>query len=311
MSHPAFNDAMAKQVTPSTDAVPQTESWLSDLSALIKLRLSFLVVCTTLVGYLLGRGHNQISWVLMVVTLAATALSACGASALNQWLERKWDAKMRRTMNRPLPAGRMHSEDALLFGILFSLSGVASMAVFVSVAAAGLTLATVIIYVAIYTPLKRVTELNTLVGAVPGALPPLIGWTAATGSLGLGGWLLFAILFFWQMPHFLAIAWMYREDYRNAGFVMITGRDASGVVTGRQAVTYAFYLLLVSMLPTMIGLSGSWYFAGAFVLGVGFLVSAIRFAMKRSDQRARQLFLTSIIYLPLLLILLVSTPGPR
>jgi len=308
MSHPVANESLTKPVSPDSE-LPKTESWASDLSALIKLRLSFLVVCTTAVGYLMGRGVAPISWGLLLITLTATALSACGASALNQWLEKKWDAKMRRTRDRPLPSGRMHSEDALLFGLLFSLLGVAAMAVFVNFTAAALTFATILIYVVIYTPLKRVTEFNTLVGAVPGALPPLIGWTAATGDLGLGGWLLFAILFFWQMPHFLAIAWMYRDDYRDAGFVMLTGRDSTGVVTGRQAVTYAFCLLLVSMLPTMIGLSGPWYFAGAFVLGGAFLATAIRFALDRNDKHARQLFFASIIYLPLLLILLVSTPG--
>lgn len=310
MSHPVVNSPLAKS-DPAVSDEPKSESWASDWSALIKLRLSFLVVCTTLVGYLLGRGHAPISWSLLMITVCATALSACGASALNQWLEHEWDAKMDRTRNRPLPSGRMHREDAMLFGLLFSLLGVAAMAVFVNFTAAGLTLATVVIYVAIYTPLKRHTELNTLIGAIPGALPPLIGWTAATGHLGLGGWLLFAILFFWQMPHFLAIAWMYRKEYSDAGFVMLTGRDTTGAATGRQAVTYAFCLLLVSMLPTMIGLSGPWYFAGAFVLGAAFLVSAIGFAVNRSEVRAKQLFFASIIYLPLLLILLVSTPGSR
>jgi len=308
MSHPVVNDSLTKPVNPVSEA-PKTGSWASDLSALIKLRLSFLVVCTTLVGYLLGRGLDPISWGTLLITLAATALSASGASALNQWLEKKWDAKMRRTRDRPLPSGRMHSEDALLFGLLFSFLGVAAMAIFVNYLSAALTLATVVIYVGVYTPLKRVTELNTLVGAVPGALPPLIGWTAATGELTLGGWLLFAILFLWQMPHFLAIAWMYRDDYKDAGFVMLTGRDTTGAATGRQAVTYAFCLLLVSMLPTTVGLSGPWYFAGAFVLGAGFLAAAIGFALDRSEVRARQLFFASIIYLPLLLILLVSTPG--
>jgi protoheme IX farnesyltransferase len=310
MSHPAVDESMPDQASPAAPSAP-ADSWVSDLSALIKLRLSFLVVCTTLVGYLLGRGFEPIAWGLMAITLTGTALSACGASALNQWLEREWDSKMLRTQNRPLPAGRMHSEDALLFGILFSVLGVVALAVFVNATSAWLTLATVLIYVGVYTPLKRITELNTLVGAIPGALPPLIGWTAATGDLGLGGWLLFAILFFWQMPHFLAIAWIYRKEYKDAGFVMLTGRDPTGAVTGRQSVTYAFCLLVISMLPTMIGLTGLWYFAGAFVLGGAFLAAAIGFAIDRSDQRARQLFFASIIYLPLLLILLVSTPASR
>jgi protoheme IX farnesyltransferase len=306
MSNSVLNEPLAK---PVVNDGAQAESWFSDLSALIKLRLSFLVVCTTLVGYVLGRTGNGISWLVMGVTLVGTALAACGASALNQWLEREWDARMRRTQNRPLPAGRMHSEDALLFGVLFSLLGIGAMAIFVEGPAAWLTLATVLVYVGIYTPLKRVTEFNTLIGAIPGAIPPLIGWTAATGSAGVGGWILFAILWFWQMPHFLAIAWMYRDDYRNAGFVMLTGRDEDGSVTGRQAVSYGLCLIPVSLLPAMIGLNNLAYVIGAFILGLLFLVLGIRFAMDRSEARARKLFLGSILYLPALLILLVSTTG--
>lgn len=308
MSNSVLNEPLAKPaITDETGA----ESWFSDFSALIKLRLSFLVVCTTLVGYVLGRSGQGISWLVMGVTLVGTALAACGASALNQWLEREWDGRMRRTRNRPLPAGRMHSEDALLFGVLFSLLGVGVLAIFVEGPAAWFTLATVVVYVAVYTPLKRVTEFNTLIGAIPGAIPPLIGWTAATGSAGVGGWILFAILWFWQMPHFLAIAWMYRDDYRNAGFVMLTGRDVDGSVTGRQAVSYGLCLIPVSLLPAMIGLNNLAYVIGAFLLGSIFLILGIRFAMERSEARARKLFLASILYLPALLILLVSTAGGR
>lgn len=310
MTPPASKDSQPVAPVASEDP-PTFSAWLSDVSELVKLRLSFLVVCTTLVGYVMGRGPAPIAWGLLAITLFATALSACGASALNQWLERSYDARMKRTRNRPLAAGRMHSEDGLLFGIFFCLLGAGTMAIFVNTTAALLVVATVVIYVAIYTPLKRITDLNTLVGAIPGALPPLIGWTAATGEASLFGWMLFAILFFWQMPHFLAIAWMYRDDYKNAGFVMLTGRDETGEITGLQAVSYAFCLLLVSLLPTMSGLNNVWYFFGAFLLGCAFLGAAAIFLARRSEANARRLFLASILYLPLLLVLLVTTPASR
>ncbi len=277
-----------------------------DLSLLIKARLSLLVVFTTLVGFLLGN-KNGIEYGLLLGTLVGTALSACGSAALNQWWERDFDARMARTQNRPLPAGRLHPGDALLIGLLFSITGVAILFLFVNTLSALLAVLTILSYILVYTPMKRRSSLNTLVGAIPGALPPLIGCTAAQGRVGIEGWILFFILWFWQMPHFLAIAWMYRIQYAEAGFVMLSKNDDSGKMTSRQALIYSTFLLSVSLLPAAAGLNTINYAIGAFILGTLFIIQAVAFARQPSIPRARALFFTSIIYLPLLLGLLVAT----
>ena len=272
----------------------------SDLSELIKLRLSMLVVATTLAGFYLG-WEGPLNVGLLLHALFGTALAAAGASALNQVWEREFDAKMRRTRDRPIPAGRMSVDTGLILGCLFSLAGLLYLAFFTNLFAAVLAAVTVAIYVFAYTPLKRVTSLNTLVGAVPGAIPPMIGWAAATGGINYGAWMLFALMFLWQMPHFLAIAWMYRDDYAQAGFVMLPGRDHAGFSTGRQCVNYAFITWIVGLLPSIVGLTSRGYFFSAFVLGLLFTISAVRFQIDPGHQRARQLFLASILYLPLIL----------
>jgi len=288
----------------STTAEAAPHSLFSDLSELVKARLSLLVLATTLVGYLLGQ--REFSWIALGATLVGTAFSAGGAAALNQWWERDVDALMRRTRTRPLPAGRMHPTDALRFGIFFSIFGIVCLAL-VNLIAAALAAATVALYVFLYTPMKRKSALNTLVGAIPGALPPLIGWIAATGEASLPGWVLFAILWFWQMPHFLAIAWMYRDEYAGAGFIFLTNADSDGRATSRQALLYSLCLVIVSVGPTFIGLNSMVYFFGALALGAAFCGFALRFAWLRSREAARALFFFSIIYLPLLLALLVAT----
>ncbi len=293
--------------TAAIESDPPAESFLSDMVELVKARLSLLVLCTTFVGYLLGLGSASLDYLTLVATLIGTALCACGAAALNQWWEREHDAGMKRTRNRPLPAGRLHPNDALMLGVFFCSVGVTCLGLLVNLLTAALALTTILTYVLIYTPMKRLSALNTLIGAIPGALPPLIGWTAATGHAGLGGWVLFAILWFWQMPHFLAIAWMYKDEYADAGFVMLTGRDVDGFATGRQSVLYAMCLLVVSLVPGLIGLNSAWYFYGAFVLGVGFIALGVNFLRLRTRVAARQLFFGSIIYLPLLLGLLIGT----
>ncbi|MFZ4597732.1 MAG: heme o synthase [Terrimicrobiaceae bacterium] len=287
------------------DSAP-TESLLSDVMTLVKARLSLLVLITTLVGFLIG-WRGPMDWILLSATLLGTALCAAGAAALNQWWERKLDAKMKRTRNRPLPARRMHPTDALLFGVGFAVAGVVILAGFTNPRAAFLAFATIAIYIFVYTPMKRVSSLNTLVGAVPGALPPLIGWVAARGTYQLEGCLLFAILWFWQMPHFLAIAWMYREDYANGGCVMLTANDPDGTLTARQALLYSLCLLLVSLLPGLMGFNSPIYFFGALILGTAFAAFALKFLLTREISSARKLFFASIIYLPVLLALLVAT----
>ena len=284
---------------------PRTTSALSGLADLVKARLSLLTVVTAMAGFALGVKDSW-SWLLLAATVTGTALSAAGAAALNQWWEREFDARMKRTRERPLPAGRMAPSDALLTGVGLSLSGVLCLALFANALAAGLAAATIASYIFIYTPLKRVTTLNTIVGAVPGALPPLIGWTAARGSVNAEGVTLFAILFLWQMPHFLAIAWLYRSDYAQAGFCMLSENDESGAVTGRQAFIYALALLAVSLLPSVFFAYSALYFYGALLLGAGFASVAANFAVSGgSVPAARWLFLASIAYLPFLLALMV------
>lgn len=282
------------------------ESLAGDLSELFKVRLSFLVVLTTLVGFLLG-SQGPLDYFLLLTTLAGTALAAAGASALNQWMERTLDARMARTQSRPLPGGRMHPEDALWMGALLSLAGLALLYLFVNELATILTALTLGSYLLVYTPLKRRTALNTLVGAIPGAIPPLIGWVAATGRMSLTGWVLFAILFLWQMPHFLAISWMYRDEYRDAGFRMLSAEDPDGSASGRQSLIYSLALLVASLLPSVLRVASPWYMVPAFLLGVGFVACAANFAIRRTRGSARLLFFASILYLPLLLGALVLT----
>ena len=283
---------------------PRAASAAADLAELVKARLSLLTLATAMAGFALGVKDTW-DWLLLAATLGGTTLCAGGAAALNQWWEREHDGRMKRTRQRPLPAGRMASSDALVAGLALSLSGVLCLALFANLLSAALAAATIVFYILIYTPLKRVTTLNTIIGAVPGALPPLIGWTAARGSIDAEGLTLFAILFLWQMPHFLAIAWLYREDYAQAGFKMLSEGDESGAVTGRQAVVYSLALLVVSLLPSVFFGYSAVYFYGALGLGVGFTALAGRFAANGSVPAARALFLGSIAYLPLLLGLMV------
>jgi protoheme IX farnesyltransferase len=280
------------------------KSWLAVMSDLVKARLTSLVLLTTLMGFYLG-SSGPMEYGLLWAALAGTGLLACGASALNQYLERDLDAKMRRTQDRPLPSGRMTPPTVLALGWVWSVAGVLLLTLGVNLLTGlvgALTLAT---YVWVYTPLKRVTWLNTLVGAVPGGLPPLMGWTAATGTLGAGGWALFAIQFFWQVPHFMAIAWLYREEYARAGFQMLPVLDPQGRRTSRLALGYALGLVLASFGPALLGLAGPAYLAGAAALGAAFLWPAGRFARRLEMGDARWLFYGSITYLPLLLSLLV------
>jgi protoheme IX farnesyltransferase len=231
---------------------------------------------------------------------------AAGAAVLNQVVECDTDALMRRTRGRPLPDGRVATADARLFGIILSTGGLMLLAALPHLVTACLALVTLILYLAVYTPLKRRTPLATLVGAVPGALPPLIGWTAATGQISVGGAALFAILFLWQIPHFMAIAWMYRDDYAKASFPMLTVIDPAGRRAGRHAVVYAAALLPVSTVPALAGVSGAVYLVTALALGTALLWLAIRFARTPTDRSARRLFYASITYLPVLLITMIA-----
>ncbi|HXI71235.1 MAG TPA: heme o synthase [Verrucomicrobiae bacterium] len=280
------------------------KSWSAVFADLVKARLTTLVLLTTLVGFYLG-WNGAMNFALMFNTLAATALVAAGASALNQWLERDYDAKMRRTQSRPLPSGRLQPATVAIFGGVCSVAGLIYLALAVNLLTSVIGAVTLVSYLFIYTPLKRVTWLNTAIGAVPGALPPLMGWTAARGELSSEGWALFAILFFWQLPHFFAIAWIYKDEYAKAGFKMLPEIDPDGQRTAQQAVSNTLALLAVSLFPFVFKMAGTIYLAGALMLGAGFLWSAIQFSRQLTLARARQLFFASIIYLPLLLALMV------
>ncbi|MEM1182259.1 MAG: heme o synthase [Acidobacteriota bacterium] len=285
--------------------MPQNEraaSLKSDFSALTKPRITLMVVLTTLVGYVVAAPVFKLT--VLLHTLLGTALLSTSSAIFNQWLERRTDAAMRRTADRPLASGRMRPGMAVVLGTAFGLAGTAQLWWMVNPLTAAVGLATLVLYVWVYTPLKRHSSLSTLVGAVPGAMPPMMGCTAATGELGALAWALFGILFLWQMPHFLAIAWMYKADYERGGFPMLTVGDY-GQRTARQMVLYAGALLPVSVVPAVLGFSGIAYFIGALLFGLGFLWYSFEFGRNRSAQSARRVLLASVLYLPAVLLLMV------
>ena len=282
------------------EPVAATTSRLSEYYELTKPRMNALVVVTTAVGYYMAaRGWTD--WTVLLHTIVGTALTAAGASVLNQYVERDLDAKMPRTANRPLPAGRVSPVEALTFGVILSMLGVLYLTALVNPLAAMLAAVTLGTYVFLYTPLKTRTSLCTVVGAVPGAIPPMIGFAAADGTLEPGAWALFSILFFWQLPHFLAIAILYRDDYAAGGMKMLPVLDRHGAFTGRQIVLWSLALIPVSLFPSVVGLTGAAYFVAAAALGVVFLAVAVRCALTGERADARRLFLVSIVYLPALL----------
>jgi protoheme IX farnesyltransferase len=292
----------------ATAALNSTEdfdkSWTAVFADLVKARLTALVLLTTFVGFYLGE-TGSVNCLLMFHALSGTALVAAGAAALNQLLERDYDARMRRTASRPLPSGRLQPAAVAIFGGVCSVAGLIYLAVAVNPLTSVVGAVTSISYLFIYTPLKRVTWANTLVGAIPGALPPLMGWTAARNELSGEGWTLFALVAFWQIPHFMAIAWLYREEYAKAGFIMLPNIDADGSRTAQHAVGNTVALFIVSLCPFLLKMNGQIYLATAMILGAGYFWCAVRFARQLTPARARQLFLASIIYLPLLLAAMV------
>lgn len=275
-----------------------------DLMVLTKARLSLLVVVTTFVGACLASG-SHLDWVRIAYAVFGTTLAAAAAAVLNQVVEADVDRLMERTRYRPLPAGRMRHSTAFMLGIGLAITGVAWLYILVNGLSASLAAATIAIYVLVYTPMKRRTCFCTVMGAVAGAIPPVIGWAAIQPSLGLGAWVLFGVLFTWQMPHFLAIAWMYRDEYAQAGFVMLKRDDPTGAITGWQSFGWTVALVAVAAVPWFAGSHGTVYLAGAMLLTGAMLVCAGQFLVERSRPTARQLFLASIIFLPLLLGLMV------
>ncbi|MCZ6746636.1 MAG: heme o synthase [Acidobacteria bacterium] len=268
-----------------------------DLLELTKPRITLLIVLTALLGFVLAGGTFGLT---AIALLAGTALVSSGSSALNQVLERESDASMRRTENRPLPAGRLRPAEALFWGLLLSVGGLLILALSVNLLTAALAGLTLVTYGFVYTPMKKVSSLATIVGAIPGALPPVGGWAAATGTLASPALILFAIVFLWQMPHFLAIAYLYRDDYRRGGMPMLPVVDADGRFTALQVLIYNAALLPVSLLPSALGMAGGSYLTGAVLLGLGLNVAGFLFARRRTQEAARRLLLASVIYLPLL-----------
>jgi protoheme IX farnesyltransferase len=284
----------------SNGAERSRPGFVADLIDLVKARLTLLVLLTTAVGYYLG-AEGPVNVAALLHTVLGTAAAAAGAAALNQWWEHRLDALMHRTQSRPVPAGRMRPVEALVIGSVLSIFGVAYLAIICNAFSAALAGITIIIYIFAYTPLKLVSTFNTALGAVPGALPPMIGWAAARGTLNAGAWMLFAILFFWQLPHFFAIAWMYRDDYARAGFQMISTDDRTGERSASQSVFFCMLLMIIAGLPAYLGIATVFYLLAELILGGVFVGVAMRFLKTRARADARRLFVTSIIYLPMLL----------
>jgi len=281
-------------------------SVLADYWELTKPEINFLIAIAAGAGFWMGTTASvrNFPWVPFVQSLAGTVLVASGAATLNQLIEVRYDARMRRTARRPLVSARIAPSHALRFGVVLSVVGVAYLAVSTNLLAALLAALTLVSYLFVYTPLKRVTPLCTLVGAIPGAAPPLIGWAAARGGLDPVAWALFAIVFLWQLPHFTPIAWMYREDYARAGYRVLPSGENAARFAAWQTLTASAALLMAGLLPTVSRMAGFWYFAGALVLGGVFLSFSAAFAIRRTTVAARQLLLVSILYLPALFALL-------
>jgi protoheme IX farnesyltransferase len=277
---------------------------VNDYLILTKARVTGLVLVTTTVGFVLASSQS-VDWGRLAVLLVGMALATGGSAALNQYFEHEIDARMRRTESRPLPAGRMTLGHGLAVGVLLSATGVVWLVARINPLTGLLALASSLLYLAVYTPLKTRTPLNTLVGAVPGAIPPMMGWTAVTGRIDAAAWALFGILYLWQFPHFLAIAWMYRDDYARARLRMLPVVDPDGGSTGRQVALYSLALLPVSLIPTVLGLAGSVYFFGALIAGLVFLGFGLAMTVNRERASARRLLLASVTYLPILLVLLL------
>jgi heme o synthase len=290
-------------MTELTLPVAEPRSRIADYLELSKARIVMLVLVTTAAGYFMAAPHIEL--LPLIHLLVGTALVAAGTNALNQYVEREHDAKMRRTRLRPLPGGRITPRAALLFSAGVAVIGTVYLAFVVNWLTAFLGALTLTSYIFVYTPLKRVSTICTIVGAVPGAIPPLMGFAAATGTLSIGAWIAFSVMFFWQLPHFMAISWIYREDYGRAGFVMTSVRDEDGLDTSRQAVFFTLALVAVTILPTVLGLTGGVYLIGALAFGAAFIATSIRFFQDRSNRTAMRLFMTSNLYLIAVMSLLV------
>jgi heme o synthase len=293
---------MMTQETQSTIAVERSR--FMDYVSLTKPELTFLSVVTALTGYYLGaQGEMQAS--LLLHTLLGTALVGGGAGALNQYIEREYDSMMKRTENRPVPSGRIHPLEALVFGMILTIVGIAELSLFTNALTGFLASVTLVSYIFLYTPLKRITPLSTIVGAFPGALPPVMGWTAARNEVTPEALVLFSLLFVWQIPHFLSLAWMYRKDYARAGYRLLTVIEPEGDMAARQILAYTALLVPLTVLPWAMGMFGVLYLVLAVVLSLAFLGVSVLLLRERSNAAARHVFAGSLIYLPVLMAVMV------
>jgi protoheme IX farnesyltransferase len=295
------------QTTPSAVQCWRLQFKVQDYIDLTKPRITWLILMSTVVGYYFGHKGQWSLWVLLN-TMVGTALVASGTAALNQWYEREADRHMRRTQMRPLPSGRLSAGQALWFGIALALIGGLELGLRVNWLASGLCISTLLLYLFLYTPLKQKTWWSTTVGAFPGAMPPLIGYAAAANRLTPEAWVLYAILFLWQFPHFYAIAWMYRDDYARAGIQMLPVVEPDGESTARQILLYSVLLIPISLLPNWLGMTGTLYAVGAIAMGLVFLYSGLRVSLDRTNARARRVLLASVLYLPVIYCLMILDP---
>ena len=315
---PLSSSLLADPNPEANAALASASHKISAYLTMTKPRIIVMELITVATGFLVGArgtaypptvlGSTRLSTFLL--TLVGTGLVAASASVWNQVLERKRDGLMKRTAQRPLPTGQVTPFESAIFGSILVIAGLAMLSLGANIMAALVAATTFLLYVAVYTPLKPLTTLNTAIGAIPGALPPVIGWAAATGNLGIEAWSLFLIVFLWQFPHFLAIAWIHREDYARGGHKMLPSIDPTGIMTGRQAVIHALALIPAGLMPTALGIAGSFYFAGALALGLFYLIQAIRFWRDVSETSARRLLRASFLYLPAILALLLINPMP-
>ncbi len=303
------NTGKFEQVSGVSESRRDLATKLASYWKITKPEVNFLVLMSALVGFYLG-STGRLSWALLLNTLLGTFLVASGTATLNEYMERDWDAQMRRTTRRPLPSGKLRPVEALMFGVIVSMLGAVILAWKVNLLASFLAIVTLVFYLVVYTPLKRRTVFCTFVGAVPGAIPPLIGWAAARGSLSAEAWVLYFILFLWQFPHFMAIAWIYRRDYARAGYRMLPPGDSEGRMMALQVGMFSLLLVPVTIIPALMGDVGHSYILGAVVLGILFLYYALRLASGRSNALARRVLMASIIYLPLVYALMMVSKIP-
>lgn len=300
----ASENAQKRRMLPAGIPLPSIRQRIADYWMMTKPEVNFLVVASSLVGfYLASSGPIRIG--LLLNTLLGTLLVASGTATLNEYMERSHDAKMRRTATRPLPAGRVRPIEGLTLGLALSIGGGVYLDLTTNRLACFIAILTLVLYLLLYTPLKRRTPLCTVIGAVPGAMPPLIGWAAARGSLSFEAWILYIILFLWQFPHFSAIAWMYRQDYTRAGYLMLPPADQKGRFMATQVIGFSLLLIPVTIMPALMGQAGRVYLVGAVALGLGFLYYGARLAFSRSNALARRLVLASVVYLPLIYLLMI------